>query len=61
MPGGEAVASSFVPWVGHTAFRLDADQAAQALVAAEFGKNSLGGDVPQGNSKHDDPPEHTSI
>ena len=47
-----------VPFVGHAAFRLDADDPAQALIAAQLGEHGLGGDVPQGDPQHDDPPEH---
>ena len=44
--------------LGHAALRLDADEAAQALVAAELGEHGLGGDVPQGDPQDDDAPEH---
>ena len=47
-----------VPGLGHAGFRLDADEPAQALVAAQFGEYGLGGDVPQGDPQDDDPPEH---
>ena len=47
-----------VPWLGHAGFRLDADEPAQALVAAQFGEHGLGGDVPQGDPQDDHPPEH---
>ena len=39
-----------VPFLGHAAFRLDADEAAQALVAEQFGEHGLGGEVPQGDA-----------
>ena len=46
-----------VPRLGHAGFRLDADEPAQALVAAQFGEHGLGGDVPQRDPQDDDAPE----
>ena len=46
-----------VPGLGHAGFRLDADEPAQPVIAAELGEHGLGGDVPQGDPQDDDPPE----
>ena len=43
--------------LGTPALRLDADEPAQALVAAELAEDGLGGDVPQGDPQDDDAPE----
>src|SRR5262249_12654739 len=47
-----------VPGFGYTPFRLDADESAQALIAAELGEHGLGGDMPQRDPQDDDAPEH---
>ena len=46
-----------IPGPGHAAFRLDADEAAQALVAAQLGEHGLGGDVAEGDPQDDCAPE----
>ena len=46
-----------VPRPGHAGLRLDADEPAQSLIAAQLAEHGLGGDVPQGDPQDDDPPE----
>ena len=45
-----------IPRFGHTGFRLDPDNASQTFVAAQFGKHSLGSDVPQRDAQDDHSP-----
>src|SRR5262249_37271255 len=46
-----------VPGPGHAVLRLHADEAAQAVVAAELGEHGLGGDVAEGDAQDHDAPE----
>ena len=46
-----------VPGLGDAGLGVDADEGAEAGVAAEFGEHGLGRDVPQDDPQDDDPPE----
>jgi hypothetical protein len=46
-----------VPGPGDVVLGLDADEAAEALIAAQLGQHGLGGDVAEGDAQDDDTPE----
>ena len=47
-----------VPRVRHASFRLDADEPAQPVIAAQLAEHSFGGDMPKCDPQHNHPPEY---
>ena len=47
-----------VPGLGHIGFRLDSDNPAQAVIAAQLSEHGLGRDMPQRDPQDDHSPEH---
>ena len=47
-----------VPRVRHAGFRLDADEPAQPVIAAQLAEHGFGGDMPKCDPQHNHPPEY---